>query len=147
MLWPHSKQLRSAHPYYLIQLVKEGVKGSMWHHKTEHNSDWTLNLQSWSMYSTLPKWINQSKFMPKESLKNSGLIKYFHFILCRGDVMYSMGTIVNNTLWYTWKLLKRTYLETSHHKEKKCNYVWWQMLLCSFHNIYRYYIIMLCTWD
>ena len=44
--------------------------------------------------------------------------------ISRGDVMYSMVTIVNNTVVYIWKLLKID-LKSSHHEKKNYNYVCW----------------------
>ena len=42
-------------------------------------------------------------------------------------VMYSMENIVNNTVLYTWKLLRENILKVliTNKKKKKCNSVWW----------------------
>ena len=42
--------------------------------------------------------------------------------ISHGDVMYSMVTIVNNTVLHIWKFSKRVDLKSPHHKEKIYNY-------------------------
>lgn len=45
-----------------------------------------------------------------------------------GVIMYSLLTIVNNTILHIWKLLIWVDLKSFHHnKTESCNYVWWQM--------------------
>ena len=57
-----------------------------------------------------------------------------------GDLMYSMVTIVNNSVLYTWTLL-RVNLRCSHYKGKKSNYVrWWKGWLNLLHVIMSQYI-------
>ena len=71
----------------------------------------------------------------------------FHLYNEQVMVMYSMTTIVNNTVFYFWKLL-RINLESSHHKKKKCNHVWWQIITRLTVVIILKYInrILLYTW-
>lgn len=65
-----------------------------------------------------------------------------------GDMMYSMVTIVNNTVFYIWKFLRVNFQSPYHKKEKVSNHVWWQVLTrwsCwLLHNVYKYQIIS-CT--
>ena len=65
-----------------------------------------------------------------------------------GDMMYSMVTIVNNTVFYIWKFLRVNFQSPYHKKEKVSNHVWWQVLMrwsCwLLHNVYKYQIIS-CT--
>ena len=61
------------------------------------------------------------------------------------DIICSMVTIVNNTILYIWIL---NILLT---RKKKCNYVWWRILIdllwCSCCKIYKYQIIMLYIFE
>ena len=81
------------------------------------------------------------------------MIKYIN----DGDVMYSMVTMVNNTVFYIWKFLRvdfhwkflRVNFQSPHQKkEKVSNHVWWQVLsrwsCWLLHNVYKYQIIS-CT--
>ena len=43
----------------------------------------------------------------------------FSYKISHGNVMYSMMTIVKNTVLYIWKLLRRVDFKSSHHKKKK----------------------------
>ena len=62
--------------------------------------------------------------------------------------MYSMATIINNTILHIGMLL-RVNFKSSHPQEKKfCNYVWWQMLTrlnCDHFKIYTNIKSLCCT--
>ena len=72
------------------------------------------------------------------------IIKYIN----DGDMMYSMLTTVNNTVFYIWKFLRVHFQSPYHKKEKVSNQVWWQVLTRwswgLLHNVYKYQIIS-CT--
>ena len=58
-------------------------------------------------------------------------------------------TIVNNTVLHIWKLL-RVDLKSFHHKKKKSINIYVDrhyLIMWSLPNIYKYWIIMLYTWN
>lgn len=102
------------------------------------------------------KWNNKEKDMGKEiksPLENGRVWSPVRRWVSLGDLMYSMVTVINNTVLYICKLLKRVDLKNSHcptKKKKNCNYV--RCWMChlnlfqqSFHSIYIYLVSLLYT--